>query len=98
MFQKCLAAFVDVPIGLVKITGIPRIFYVARVVGKIKKAVNFMLGIHADKSLDILNVAVIHRQDIIKMFVIGRANAPGVMLRTKDFKYYTIETRLIQPD
>lgn len=40
---------VAIPVSLVKIPGVPRIFNVARMVCKIQQTIDFVFGIHADQ-------------------------------------------------
>lgn len=80
MFQKRLTTLADVVITLVKIAGIPRVADIARMIRKIKQAINFALGIRPDNLQNIVDVSVVHRDDVVEIHVITRANLPRIML------------------
>ena len=45
-------------------------------VGKIKQAINLALRIRSDNLQNIVNVAVVHRDDVVEIHIVARANLP----------------------
>lgn len=76
MFQKRLTTLADVVITLVKIAGIPWVTDIAWVVRKIKQAINFALRIRPDNLQNVVDIAIVHRNDVIKIHVVARTNLP----------------------
>ena len=80
-----MTTLVDVVITLVKIAGIPWIADIARMVCKIKQAINFALRIRSDNLQNVVDIAVVHRDNVVKLHVIARTNLPRIMLLERNF-------------
>ena len=80
-----MTTLVDVVIALVKIAGIPRVADITRMVRKIKQEINFALRIRSDNFQNIIDVAVIHRDDVVEIHIVARANLPRIMLLERNF-------------
>ena len=85
MLQKRLTALADIIIALVKIAGIPWVTDIARMIRKIKQAINFSLRIRPYNLQNVVDIAVVHRDDVVEIHVVARTNLPRIMLLERNF-------------